>query len=186
MLNVLDCAYLPSDAVLQRMFDMGWEGIMGYAGPPGRALNIWTPENWDRARKIGFKLGIIWLAPLSTSGDDEQAGVNDGNAMLAAMQSLGFTSLGWLDVENGLILPSYTKGFCDAMHAGSAQVGLYGSSRTIAALQGAPSYDRTWLCDPVVQGQSAPEGQPDWDMIQYAFGPAFDYNFAVNDLPFAA
>src|SRR5438046_1484638 len=107
----LDAAYGPSEgqAIDYAAQGYGWFG--GFIG--GRAEHIWTPHEWDNVTRAGLDILPIWVAPLLDDAG-RQAGVDDGNAAIVALQTLGFGEIVCLDIENGLAPVDYARGFIDA------------------------------------------------------------------------
>lgn len=164
---------------------LGYDFAMGYLG--GRAEHVWTPDDWRRHQLVGLQLGPIWVSP--SSAGTYGAGVTDGNKALDAMHANGLTGIFFLDIENGIVQTEYTSGVCDAAHAGSCSVGVYGSTPTIRGMvaeAGTWFWDKTWLANWVQSGLRLAPAMPDWDMLQYATGPQFDYDLAVDDMFFAS
>lgn len=177
MLWGVDSAYPspnPSDLVA-----FGYSFACGYVG--GRALHVWTADDWRTHAAAGLRLVPIWVSPTGTSSYDQ--GIQDGNGCLVAMQSVGLSGMCVADVESGAMPRDWYRGFTDALHAGQCASGLYGSSPTIQAL--GDLSDTWWLASWVASGQPLRPALPDWSMWQYATGPTFDYNVAVHDFTFA-
>jgi Domain of unknown function (DUF1906) len=158
---------------------LGYSFACGYIG--GRAANVWTPDSWRLHADVGLGLVPIWVSPTGTPS--EQQGVDDGNAALERMQALQLAGMLILDVENGEAPIDYVRGFVDACHAGLASVGLYGSRTTLSAID---QVDAWWLAEWVSSGRKLGDAPPDWSMWQYATGPDFDYDVAVDSFPFAS
>jgi hypothetical protein len=178
MLYGVDSAY-PSSNPWQ-LVNLGWQFVCGYLGPVGGTPHIWTHTEWKRHADVGLKLAPIWVAPYGTPS--EQEGVDSGNAALSKMHELGLSNIIVLDVENGASDPEFITGFCNAVHNGDCSVALYGSEST---LLNAPGVDAWWLASWVQSGVPLHQAPIDWSMWQYATGPQFDYNVAVDTFTFA-
>ncbi len=160
---------------------MGWRWVAGYVG--GRALNVWKPAEWQRARTQGFDLLPIWVAP---GADDagREVGTLEGQECVDALQARGLSGIVVLDVEDGLSPEKYAMGFVDAVHAGSCEVVLYGTGQTLNGLVQV-GFDFWWLAQWPLSGQPVYVVPPDWTLWQFGTGPAADYNVAQDDFPFA-
>jgi hypothetical protein len=177
----LDSAYPSRDP--RGLVDMGYGFVCGYFG--GRALNVWTRNDWQAHAAAGLKLGPIWVSPSGNPPRDQ--GVDQGNTALLALQMVGLSGLAILDIENGATPREYTIGFVEACHAGSCAVGMYGSRTTINAIGDVLGEgDVWWLAEWVQSGTRLWTAPPDWSMWQFATGPQFDYNVARDDFPFAS
>jgi hypothetical protein len=180
----LDSAWPPrDDDHAAYAFSLGWRFYAGYLG--GEALHIWQPQDWRRLARVGFKLLPIWVAPLELSGNVRQRGVDEGNAVLDLMHLWGLTGGLALDVENGAAPLEYSAGFLDAIHAGSAQVTLYGTNLTLDAMGSALPWDHWWLAMWSISDSPLAPAPKDWEIWQYNPGPTCDYNVAVDSFPFA-
>lgn len=167
---------------------LGYNFVCGYLpAMPGQATpHVWTPDEWKRQHDATMLLMPIFVAPYGIPS--YQQGVDAGNFALQQMQNYKLSDIFCLDVENGYIASDYIKGVCDAAHAGSCMVNLYGSASTIQGVSkelGAWVWDKTWLCNPVQSGNKVGPAMPDWDMWQYAFGPQYDYDVATDTMEFA-
>lgn len=167
---------------------IGYNFVCGYleADDNQRTPHIWTYDEWASQADAGLFLAPIFVAPFGVPTYEQ--GINAGNKALNQMQRMNLSGIFILDIENGDIATDYTKGVVDSAHNGKCQVGVYGSYPTILSMSqqaGAWFWDKTWLANWVQSGVSLHKAMPDWDMWQYATGPQFDYNVAVNDFPFA-
>ncbi len=135
--------------------------------------------NWRKVEEA-YRAGIITVVEIA-----RQAGVDAGNAALDAMQAIGLSGIVLLDVESGAIPLDYVAGFVDACHAGECQVGLYGSRPTLAGTFPEAGVDVWWLAEWVQSGLKLGPAPLNWSMWQYATGPSWDYDVAVDDFPFA-
>jgi len=180
MLWGLDAAYPPNDQRVAELAAAGWAFHGGYIG--GRALNVWSLDDWVRITGAGMKPWPIWVSPDGTPS--RQQGVDEGNRCLVAMQNLGFAGLVALDTENGLVQLEYWAGFLAAAQAGSAGVVLYGSIESVAAAVEARLFDGYWLAwwPPGRLNMSGPP--PPCDMWQFASGDQDDYNVAWDGFAF--
>lgn len=156
----------------------GWAFAMGYVG--GRAAHVWSAADFAECAAAGLSVGAVWVAPTTDTGYD--AGVLAGNELLAAMQAHGLTSWVWLDVEDGAVMPKYAAGLVSSVHAGQCQVGIYGSRATIEGMGNL--FDTWWLASWVTPGAVLVPAPPDFTIWQFATGPQFDYNVAVDNCPF--
>lgn len=176
----LDSAYAPSAQAASKLLSEGWAFYGGYVG--GHALHTWSKADFDVVASAGFKLMAFWVGPLS--GDPGyDAGVNDGNACLVAMQQRGLT--GWVtdDAESGIVRPLWSQGFVDALHAGTCSVRVYGTRATLQGMGGIyDSWHLAWY--PTTLQGVASQQIIDWDIWQYSDGPVYDYNVAREDTPF--
>src|SRR6266702_673958 len=101
---------------------MGWRWVAGYVG--GRALNVWKPAEWQRARTQGFDLLPIWVAP---GADDagREVGTLEGQECVDALQARGLSGIVVLDVEDGLAPGKDAMVCVDAVDAGGGEFGVY-------------------------------------------------------------
>ncbi len=174
----LDSAYPPSDP--GRIRALGWQFVAGYLGPIDGTPHVWTADEWRAAADAHLELLPIWVAPYGDPSN--QDGVDAGNAALQAMQDIGLSGMLALDVENGAQPHDFVLGFTSAVHAGSCSVVLYGSGATLVD---AHDVDDWWLADWVQSGPALRRAPLDWAIWQYATGPQYDYDVAVNDFVFA-
>lgn len=177
MIYGVDAAY-PGDPA--KLAALNWQFVCGYLGG-GNETRAWTSNEWRAFAQAGFKLGPIAVAPFGEPSN--QVGVDHGNRALVAMQALHLSGMVLHDVENGATPRDYAKGFVDSCHAGSCAVTLYGSRTTILAI--GDLYDSWWLAEWVQSGTKLGKAPLDWSMWQYATGPNYDYNVAVDDFKFA-
>lgn len=177
----LDAAYLPTSSGPERFYAQGWRFFGGYIG--GRAEHVWPASDWQRVAKAGFGLLPIWVAPSTDSSRDQ--GVDEGNAALAAMQSIGLSGLVMLDIENGADLTTYTSGFVDAVHAGSCRVGIYGTQPTIETVGQNVKTDAWWLAFWPGSPMPLKPAPSDWSLWQWAAGESLDFNIAWDGFEFA-
>lgn len=185
MLYGLDSATPPSHP--ETLVAMGYSFVCGYllALSGQRTPHTWTTTEWALQAAGGLQLMPIAVAPYGTPSYDQ--GVIAGNDSLEAMHKARLSGILTLDIENGAVPADYTAGFINAVHAGDCSVMIYGSGTTISGLAAAIGWvwDKTWLANWVSSGQMLKPAAPDFDMWQYATGPVFDYDVAVNDFPFA-
>lgn len=156
----------------------GFSFVCGYLG--GNTPRVWTAAEFLRCVQHELDVMPIWVAPLVDDAG-RQWGVDDGNAAIQGMLDRHMSGVLVLDVENGLFPTDYTKGFTDAVHAGSCKVMLYGNNPTLEAL--ADLCDFSWLA---LWGRPELASAP-WpaDMWQYLSSSRYDFNIADNTLPFA-
>ncbi len=176
MLYGVDSAYAGNPNTL---VTLGYHFAAGYVG--GRALNVWSVDDWRSHAAAGLDLLPIWVAP--TGAPSRNAGVTEGNHALEAMQAVPLSGVIALDVENGAQPVDYTQGFVSACHAGELSVVLYGSRTSLESCGG--SVDGWWLAQWVSSGRALDRAPLDFSMWQYATGPVFDYDVAVDDFRFA-
>ena len=179
----LDTAYCPDDNTLQSLADSGWAFFGGYVG--GHAENVWTKDNFASLARIGFKIVVYWVGPLGVDPGYD-AGVNDGNACLVALQERGLSGWVWDDAESGVIRRNWSSGFVAALHAGDCKVGLYGTTFTLSGM--GDLYDSWYLAaypQPMESLDTWGRRIIDWDHWQVSDGPNYDYNCAAETAPFA-
>lgn len=175
----IDCAYAPDEAGFADFAGQGVAFVGGYVG--GHALNVWSKQDFANAVAAGLKVVAYWVGPLGQDPGYDQ-GVSDGNACLVAMQERGLS--GWVvdDAESGVVRPEWSRGFVDALHAGSCSVQVYGTNAT---LQGMGSlYDSWYLAWYSASGMSTATFLMeiiDFDIWQFQDGPNFDYNVCRDD-----
>lgn len=152
------------DAAFPESIQGNWAGAVGgyYGGP--RALNAWSPGNWQRFSHLR-KLPI-WVAGTH--------GPNEGKAAVAILRSLGVPKGAWtaLDMETR-VNRLYVRNFADELHAADYQVWVYGSASTVF---GNPAIDGYWVADYAGKGPFMYDAGPDTEVraTQYASGDNWD------------
>ncbi len=175
----LDGAYPPTLTQAMDYRSYGYSWFAGYMG--GRAAHVWTPTEWHTIVLAGFEVLPIWVAPLVDDAG-RQAGVDDGNAAIDALERLGFGGVVCLDIENGLTPVEYAEGFIDAAHNGFVNVVVYGLPAT---LEQVPNAEAWWLAFWPGSPHPMQGAPPDWTYWQFASGDLVDFSVASDQALFA-
>lgn len=175
----VDCSQPLSQSEAADCGSNGFLWVGGYLG--GHTPKQWEAEDWRACWREDLDMLPIWVMQLGADDPGRSQGVEDGNAALARMQEMHLTSVLALDVENGLKPEQYLRGFCDAVHAGSCAVVLYGTNETLWALDGIADF--SWLAHwGPVSVATCPFPAAIW---QFQSSVRFDFNVAYEDFIFA-
>jgi len=175
----VDSSQPPDQITLRSLATLNVSIVAGYIG--GATPHVWTRDEWLNVRDSGLTPQAIYVAPNDHSGHAD--GTEHGNRALDGMHTAGLSSLVWLDLEANFVLDQeWIQGFYDAVSAGQADVGHYGTVSTLALASDARFV--SWLALYGPYGNIAlPLDAVGW---QYQAGARFDWSVWDEGAPTSA